>query len=74
MVPKIATKIPCDKCKVININWNPTYKTELHLYSNEDNSEIIPLENSKTEKDIGVLIDERLNYSQHIKEKVNKAN
>jgi hypothetical protein len=32
------------------------------------------MQNSDGEKDIGVLVDDQLNYSQHIQQKINKAN
>ena len=32
------------------------------------------LQNSDGEKDIGVLVDDQLNYSQHIQQKINKTN
>ena len=34
----------------------------------------VELQNSDGEKDIGVLVDDQLNYSQHIQQKINKAN
>jgi hypothetical protein len=43
-----------------------------HLYDSEGKE--IQLQNSDGEKDIGVLVDDQLNYSQHIQQKINKAN
>ena len=34
----------------------------------------IPMERSKEEKDIGIVIDEKLSFDQHINEKGNMAN
>jgi hypothetical protein len=45
-----------------------------HLYDSEGKE--VELQNSDGEKDIGVLVDDQLNYSQHtcIQQKINKAN
>ena len=43
-----------------------------HLYDNEGNE--VELQNSDGEKDIGVLVDDHLSFSQHIQQKINKAN
>ena len=45
-----------------------------HLYDSEGKE--IELHNSDGEKDIGVVVDDQLNYSQHtdIQQKINKAN
>ena len=47
-------------------------KSSYHLYSNE--GEVVELEMSEGEKDIGVLVDRNLRFSKHITQKVNKAN
>ena len=43
-----------------------------HLYDNEGRE--VELDRSEGEKDIGVLVDEHLNFSRHIQQQVNKAN
>jgi hypothetical protein len=51
------------------------YSTDAVLFSK---GKEVELQNSDGEKDIhvhvGVLVDDQLNYSQHIQQKINKAN
>ena len=58
-----------DKCKHMGIAINKS--TQLAHHYNMDGH---LLEKSKCEKDIGVYIDEKLNFKQHINNAVNKAN
>jgi hypothetical protein len=52
-----------------NRNRNTTYI----VYDSEGKE--VELQNADGEKDIGVLVDDQLNYSQHIiQQKINKAN
>ena len=58
------------KCGVMHLGHNnPNY--DYHI--SEDNISH-KLEISKSEKDLGVFVDSDLNFSEHIKSKVNKHN
>ena len=63
-----------DKWKVMTVSNKRRNNREqkYHLYDSEGKE--IELQNSDGEKDIGVLVDDQLNYSQHIQQKINKAN
>ena len=64
-----------NKCKVVTVNISRKKQNSLgtyHLYDNEGRE--VELEQSDGEKDIGVLVDEHLNFSRHIQTQVNKAN
>ena len=58
-----------DKCKHMGIAINKSTKTAHHY--NMDGHQ---LEKSKCEKDIGVYIDEQLQFKEHINKAINKAN
>jgi hypothetical protein len=45
-----------------------------HLYDKYSEGKEVELQNSDGGKDIGVLVDDQLNYSRHIQQKINKAN
>lgn len=59
-----------DKCKAMNIATNPS---EINAYTLTINNTATVLENI-TQKDIGVTIDNRLEFDSHINAKINKAN
>ena len=64
-----------NKCKVVTVNISKKKQNSLgtyHLHDNEGRE--VELEQSDGEKDIGVLVDEHLNFSKHIQTQVNKAN
>ena len=63
-----------DKCKVLKISKKPEMDINLHLYSNDEQHSEIDLTGCEDEKDIGVIIDSRLNFGKHIKTKTSKAN
>ena len=46
----------------------------IYVYSMNTGHETIEIEKIFSEKDLGVIIDQSLNFSKHINEKVNKAN
>ena len=58
-----------DKCKTIRIGNS---ELDHHQYSLKPG--IPPMESSSAEKDVGVIIDDKLTFDKHITEKVNKAN
>ena len=58
-----------DKCKTMTIDNKTTPNREYKLKPDLPN-----MAKSSAEKDIGVIIDEKLTFSQHLSEKVNKAN
>jgi hypothetical protein len=71
---KWLLKFHPNKCKVMTASNKRGNNREqkYHLYDSEGKE--IELQNSDGEKDIGVLVDDQLNYSQHIQQKMNKAN
>ena len=60
-----------DKCKAMNIASKPSSD---NTYSLNINNSATVLENISKEKDIGVTIDNILDFGCHISEKINKAN
>ena len=56
-----------DKCKVLEIGTKAKRKFEYKLHGQN-------LAHVTSEKDIGVIIDDKLSFEQHISEKINKAN
>lgn len=58
-----------DKCKAMRIGKSTV---DLYDYSLSRNGTI--MDRAESEKDIGVIIDNKLSFDQHISEKVNKAN
>jgi len=61
------------KCKVLRIGTK-TGLTKVPYKMVTEKNEVIELEESSHEKDIGVIIDDKLNFEAHISEKVNTAN
>ena len=49
-------------------------RTDPVTYTMNTGHETIEIEKVSSEKDLGVIIDQSLNFSKHINEKVNKAN
>ena len=60
-----------DKCKRMKISVKKE-KEKQYEYSLKEG--LNPMEETKAEKDIGVIIDNKLSFEDHINEKVNKAN
>ena len=62
-----------NKCKVMSIanKRREDLNKDYHLY---DEKGEVRLELSEGEKDIGVLVDDQLNFSKHIQQQINKAN
>ena len=44
-----------------------------HTYNILENSQIKPLARTDQKKDLGILLDERLSFRDHINDKINKA-
>ena len=60
------------KCKAVTISRGQTQDTEYHLYN--ESRQIINLEKTEGEKDVGVLVDEKLTFRRHIQAQISKAN
>lgn len=60
-----------DKCKVMHLGHNNPHK-DYHLHHPDGTIHI--LEKVSEEKDLGVTIDDKLKFSQHVQNKVNIAN
>ena len=58
------------KCKVITFGRNID---KSHVYNIIDNNLVTPLERVDTIKDLGILVDEKLSFTEHINNKINKA-
>ena len=72
---KWLLKFHPDKCKVLTVSLNRYHDClprSYHLYG--DSGDEVFLEKSDCEKDIGVLVDSGLGFSEHIQHQVNKAN
>ena len=67
---KWLLKFNKQKCKIIHLG-NNNVKND-YFIGNEDQR--IPLDKSDLEKDLGIHIDEKLNFKEHIKKTVKKAN
>ena len=69
---KWQLKFNADKCKVLQLG----NKNAKHLYcmKTNGNNAGTKLENSDVEKDLGVYVDNGLNFSKHVEIQVNKAN
>ena len=66
-----------DKCKVLPLgNRPPESKPKLHLYTRDDNGTLreAPLEETISEKDIGVSVNNKLSFREQIDTKTTKAN
>ena len=59
------------KCKVLTIGKGTGYSYRYHMGSGNT---LTYLEHVDNEKDIGVTIDEKLNFERHMNAKINKAN
>ena len=60
-----------DKCKILSLGRN-ILETSYTMKDTDDN--IVNLQRTREEKDLGVIIDEELTFEKHISEKVNLAN
>ena len=64
-------RLNVDKCKVLSIGLRNT--TDFTYYLGDVNDRI-ELERTSSMKDLGVIIDCKLKFQDHIKQKINKAN
>jgi len=62
-------KLNVDKCKVVSYGR----QVEKNKYVMVQNNCIVELHRDEYVKDLGVVFDEKLNCSQHISERINKA-
>jgi hypothetical protein len=65
-------KLNLDKCKLVCINTN-SKTVKNHLYLSSDNK-LHLLNSSDAERDLGIIIDNKLNFRKHILEISKKAN
>lgn len=63
-------KFNASKCKVMHVG-NDNQKFNYHMKQGQEN---IQLEETLVEKDLGVYVDNKLNFERHIETQVNKAN
>ena len=66
---KWLLKFHPEKCKTMRIGRSKVIDFEYKLKESMN-----PMEKSEAEKDVGVVIDENLNFERHMNEKINKAN
>jgi len=62
-------KLNVDKCKVVSYGR----QVEKNKYVMVQNNCTVELQRDAYVKDLGVVFDEKLNFSQHISERINKA-
>ena len=60
-------KLNTSKCKVLSVGRN------LDKYDLEQDHQTTSLERVESIQDLGVLVDERLSFSEHMQNKINKA-
>ena len=63
-------KLNASKCMVMSFGRNVE---KSYTYNILENSQIKPLARTDQIKDLGILLDERLTFSDHINDKINKA-
>ena len=61
-----------NKCKVLRIKGSNNLNRDYYL--NGQNNDIVTLEKITAEKDLGVTIDDKLDFRTHIQNSINKAN
>lgn len=66
---KWLLKFHPEKCKTMRIG-----RSKVENYDYKLRADLIPMVKTSEEKDIGVIIDDKLSFEKHISEKVNKAN
>ena len=63
-------KLNISKCKIVSFG---RHVDKNYVYHINENNQITPLEYEESYKDLGVIFDEKLNFRDHIHEKVHKA-
>ena len=63
-----------EKCKVMNVSRKKSPNKRIYNMTNSQNNNIVELEQTEVEKDLGLNIDNSLTFEYHLNEKVNKAN
>ena len=61
-----------DKCKVLRVGQNG--ESQQYFLGSETDGTRQPLENTQSEKDLGVIIDSKLNFKEHVAYITSKAN
>ena len=67
---KFQMKFHPNKCHVMHFGS----KNPMHDYTMRKDNELHTLEKVSSEKDLGITIDDKLKFSEHINAKINKAN
>ena len=63
-----------DKCKVLKVHkGNKANERKYNMKKIDNENEVKELEQVETEKDLGIITDEKLTFEEHIQTKVNKA-
>ena len=63
-------KLNISKCKVISFG---RHVDKFHMYNFTNNDLVTPIERVETITDLGILMDEKLSFKEHIHNKINKA-
>ena len=63
-------KLNTSKCKVLSVGRN---LDKTYTYDLEQDHQTTSLERVESIRDLGVLVDERLSFSEHMQDKINKA-
>ena len=63
-------KLIASKCMVMSFGRNVE---KSYTYNISENSQTKPLARTEQIKDLGILLDERLSFRDHINDKINKA-
>ena len=63
-------KLNISKCKVISFG---RHADKFHMYNFTNNDLVTPIERVETITDLGILMDEKLSFKEHIHNKINKA-
>ena len=70
LIPTWLLKLNISKCKILSLGRNVD-KSYQHFIL--DNNNITYLEHKDSFKDLGIIIDEKLSFKEHINEKISKA-
>ena len=63
-----------NKCKVMSISNKRLTEVTTTYYLHDQDGKSVELSRSEGEKDLGVMVDDKVNFDKHIQQQVNKAN
>ena len=63
-----------NKCKVMSISNKRLTEVTTTYYLHDHDGKSVELSRSEGEKDLGVMVDDKVNFDKHIQQQVNKAN